>query len=224
MLLLLLDTSGSHGGAALASIAGDSASDIALLGEAEFEPRQASVQIIPAIAQLLEVNNRTLTDVDVLSAVTGPGSFTGLRVGLSTVKAMAEATGKPIVTVSRLAAMASTAADAELVHAVLEAGRGEFYYGAYRDCGETCVSESLEALHGLIEKLRRDCGSVVATELLAMSALAEFAPRQIPDAGATQALPLAVSAWRAHRFTDVAALDANYLGRINPDLAAKMIR
>jgi tRNA threonylcarbamoyladenosine biosynthesis protein TsaB len=221
MILLLVDTSGTHGGVVLADIESAPQASNTVLEQAEFGPRQASIQIIPAIARMLETSHRRLADVDVFGAVTGPGSFTGLRVGLSTVKAMAEATQKPIVAVSRLAAMASSATDAELVHAVLEAGRGEFYHGVYRAGGETRVSESLEALPALIEKLQRDRGLVVVSEPSALAALAEFDPLQIADAGAIQALPLAAAAWRARRFTDVAALDANYLGRINLNIATK---
>lgn len=224
MILLLVDTSGTHGGVLLAGIEDSSDGGNLVLAESEFEPRQVSIQIIPAIEHMLNANGRTMADVDAFGAVTGPGSFTGLRVGLSVVKAMAEATGKPIVAISRLAAMASSARGAGLVHAVLDAGRGEYYHGVYRDCDETCVSESLEGLPVLIEKLQREGGIVVASESSVLAALAQFAPRQISGGSAMQALSLAASAWRARRFTDNAALDANYLGRINPQIAAKIMK
>ena len=95
--------------------------------------------------------------------VAGPGSFTGLRVGLSAVKAMAEVTGKPILTLSRLAILASMAArlpsserGVGAVHVVLDAGRGEFYLGVYRDAGKTRVAESFETLAALEEKISQD--------------------------------------------------------------------
>ena len=65
--------------------------------------------------------------------VDGPGSFTGLRVGLSTVKALCEVLGKPLAAVSMLEALAITYGhEGEAVTAVLDAGRGEIYVGEFQ--------------------------------------------------------------------------------------------
>lgn len=227
MLALVIDTAGSTGGVLLAryDVAAETPGETEVLGASVLPPREFSTQLISAIAKLLRANQLALSAVDVFAVVSGPGSFTGLRVGLSAVKAMAEVTARPVIAVSRLAIMASMAEDSNgLVHAVLDAGRGEFYHGAYRDAGEECVTESLETLESLVATFTRAPGPVVASEpnvLAALSAVPGVAPRQIPYATVREALPLVLTAWQARRFTDVALLDANYLHRINPGIVPR---
>lgn len=74
-------------------------------------------------------------DLDAVAVGAGPGSFTGLRIGMATAKGIAFATGKPLWAVSSLAALAYSElarADSVPVVAVLDARRGEVYAGAYR--------------------------------------------------------------------------------------------
>jgi tRNA threonylcarbamoyladenosine biosynthesis protein TsaB len=215
MLLLVVDTAGTAGGVLLAYSQTEvpALENTRVLGTRILAPREFSREMIPAIADLLQASHSVLADVDGFAVVSGPGSFTGLRVGLSAVKAMAEATGKPIFALSRLAVLASMAPQAEVVHAVLDAGRGEFYHGIYRDGGSTCIAESLQTLLTLVDSLQTIRGKIVASEQPVLNALAEFAPTQVPEVSVQDALPLALAAWRARRFTDVALLDANYLRR-----------
>ena len=103
------------------------------------------------IAELLEKANLTKSQVDGLVVVDGPGSFTGLRVGLSTVKALCEALRKPLAAVSMLEALAVIYGhDGEVVTAVLDAGRGELYVGEYevRENWARLVQQSIEKLDG----------------------------------------------------------------------------
>lgn len=227
MLALVIDTAGSTGGVLLARHDGAAKKpgETEVLGENVLPPRQFSTQLISAIVELLQANQLALPELDVFAVVSGPGSFTGLRVGLSAVKAMAEVMATPVIAVSRLAIMASMAEGYDgLVHAVLDAGRGEFYHGAYRAAGEEYVAESLETLENLAAIFNRAPGLVVVSEpnvLAALSALPGVAPRQIPYATVQEALPLVITAWQARRFTDVALLDANYLHRIQPGIISK---
>ncbi len=224
MLVLIVDTAGQTGGVLLAQIesAPDGRNEVHQLDTRDLQSREFSVQLISAIADLLKKNHLTLAAVDVLAVVSGPGSFTGLRVGLSAVKALAEATSKPIVAVSRLAVMASMAHEAEVLHAVLDAGRGEYYHGLYRDAGWTCVAESLQTLESLSASVARAPGLVVASEVSVVRALAALAPRQIAPAGVREALPLALAAWKAGRVSDVVSLDANYLRRTDAEIISKI--
>ncbi len=93
-----------------------------------------SIWLLPAIDCALQESGLTFADIDVYVAASGPGSFTGVRVGLTTVKAWAEVTGKPIVGVSRLEALATQAALApgDFVAAFTNAQRKQIYGALYR--------------------------------------------------------------------------------------------
>jgi len=88
--------------------------------------------LIPAIQRVLAQGNITLGDVEVYAVTAGPGSFTGLRVGLTTVKALAEIYGREIAAVSRLEAIASEGGGGEWIAALVNGSRGEVYAGLYR--------------------------------------------------------------------------------------------
>jgi tRNA threonylcarbamoyladenosine biosynthesis protein TsaB len=235
MLLLAVDTAGATGSVLLAQ--GTSSDALLPLGAMDLAGRAYSVQIFPAISALLQQHHTTLADVDGFVVVRGPGSFTGLRVGLSAVKGLAEATGKPVIALSRLAVMASLQPQAPLVHAILDAGRGEFYHGIYRDVGWECVQESLETAETLRAAL---AASLTATEGVFLVAEAvEAAGLSGPPPGLLQGkllgqskisvvhvvavdiLPLAQRAWRQQCFADVALLDANYLRRSDAELFSR---
>jgi tRNA threonylcarbamoyl adenosine modification protein YeaZ len=93
-----------------------------------------SVWLLPAISRALQASGLAFPEIDVYVAASGPGSFTGVRVGLTTVKAWAEVTGKPIVGVSRLEALATQAASSpgEFVAAFTNAQRKQIFGALYR--------------------------------------------------------------------------------------------
>src|SRR5580704_8617129 len=96
-----------------------------------------SIWLLPAIGRALQASALTFADIDVYVAASGPGSFTGVRVGLTTVKAWAEVTGRPIVGVSRLEALATQAAPAaEFVASFTNAQRKQIFGALYRREGE----------------------------------------------------------------------------------------
>ncbi|MGH9616018.1 MAG: hypothetical protein ACRD28_04685, partial [Acidobacteriaceae bacterium] len=133
------------------------------------------------------------------------------------------ATGKPILLLSRLAILASIVAKRALgesanlsVHVVLDAGRGEFYHGIYRDAGENRIAESFATLDALAESIGEQPGEVVFSEPAVKIALASVAGamlREISPPAVQDALPLALAAWNAGEFHDPADVDANYLRR-----------
>ena len=88
--------------------------------------RRASEELLPALRRLLEAAGVAIADCDRIAVCAGPGSFTGVRVGLATAWGLSRAAGIPLEAVSTLEAIAETArGEAPRVLAVLDAGRGE---------------------------------------------------------------------------------------------------
>src|SRR5882757_3205256 len=126
MLLLAVDTSGKNGSLALVR-AHDKAFQVLEL--VPLAGRMYSAQLIPSLQEALTRQNLKKTEIDGFAVASGPGSFTGLRVGLSTVKALGEVLHKPIVAVSVLEAAARvTQVDGHVIVA-LDAGRKQAFVG-----------------------------------------------------------------------------------------------
>jgi tRNA threonylcarbamoyladenosine biosynthesis protein TsaB len=102
-------------------------------GEVRLDPVDShSTRLMPAIAFLLEGLGLVPGDVDGYAVAAGPGSFTGLRVGIGTVQGLALAGERPCAALSALDALAARAAGtAEWIVAVMEAHRGEVFGGVY---------------------------------------------------------------------------------------------
>lgn len=74
-----------------------------------------------------------ISEIDLFACVIGPGSFTGLRIGVSTLKGLMLATGKPAVGISSLAALAlNVGKSSKIICSVMDAGRGQVYTAFYR--------------------------------------------------------------------------------------------
>jgi tRNA threonylcarbamoyladenosine biosynthesis protein TsaB len=132
-LLLAVDTSGKQGSIALAECgAGESCAVICTVIEVvPLTGGAFSAELVPQIAALLEKHGRSKSDLEAFAVASGPGSFTGLRVGLAAIKALAEVLQKPIAAVSLLEAVACSGPARGRVFAVLDAGRGDVYIGDY---------------------------------------------------------------------------------------------
>ncbi|HEY6377456.1 MAG TPA: tRNA (adenosine(37)-N6)-threonylcarbamoyltransferase complex dimerization subunit type 1 TsaB [Edaphobacter sp.] len=214
MRFLLMDTCGSEGSVALA----DTESAQVVVATEVLPGRTSSERLVPAVRRLMESRGWVLRELVAVGVVHGPGSFTGVRVGLSAAKGLSEASGVPLVAVSRLALLAAGVSDREaVVHAVLDAGRGEFYYGEY--AGRRCVREAL---------LTRDeveaavvGGIVVVCEAKVAEALAGLSVRVVREPLAADALPFALEQVAAGEFDDAMTLDANYLRRSVAEIFAK---
>ena len=105
--------------------------------------------LIPLIARVLERAQLTFSEIDRIAVTTGPGSFTGLRVGISAARGIALATGKPAVGLSTLAAFAAPliAADDTLpVVAVIDARHDHVYLQVFGPGGRTIVAPRLVPL------------------------------------------------------------------------------
>ena len=139
MLLLVTDTSGKQGSVALARAREDDRDQNALelIEVAPLAGGAFSAQLVPQIAALLAKHDFTKTEIDAFIVVSGPGSFTGLRVGLAAIKALAEVLKKPIVPVSLLEVLALASHQQGKVAALLDAGRGDVYFGLYEIAGDS---------------------------------------------------------------------------------------
>lgn len=214
MRILLINTAGAEGSVALA----DTDLEQAVVASEILPGRTSSERLVPAVRRLLDERGWTLRELAAVVVVHGPGSFTGVRVGLSAAKGLSEAGGVPLVAVSRLALLAACF-DRERgpIQAVLDAGRGEFYFGEY--VGRRCV---LERLIGEQEMLGMIAGAtVVVCEVKVAEALAGLGVRMVAEPSAGDALPLALERIDARIFDDAAALDANYLRRTDAEIFAK---
>lgn len=101
-----------------------------------------SETLLPAIDQALRQLNLKIGDIDLFACTLGPGSFTGLRVGVSTLKGLLLATGKPAAGVSSLAALALNVTDnAALICSVMDAGRGQVYTACYNHNDKGSLNE-----------------------------------------------------------------------------------
>ena len=131
MRILALETSTLAGSAALLEggrIVGESLLDIALTH---------SERLMAMVARLLQDCGWEATDLEALAVSTGPGSFTGLRVGVATAKGLALALGLRVAPVPTLDALASNLPFADaLVGPLLDARKGEVYLALYRWTGD----------------------------------------------------------------------------------------
>ena len=106
-----------------------------------------SNSLLSDIAGTLEEAGLALQDVELLACASGPGSFTGLRIGVATLKALAATLGKPCVGVSTLAAVAHAAGPARVTVALLPAGRGELFSQMFSVSADGRVKELDAAAH-----------------------------------------------------------------------------
>ncbi len=136
MLLLAIDTSGKNGSLALARVS-EGHSEGEVLEVVPLAGGTFSAQLVPQITALLAQHEATKSDLGAFAVASGPGSFTGLRVGLAAIKALAEILQKPIAAVSLLEAIAWISSRQGRVLAALDAGRSEIYVGDYEVARKT---------------------------------------------------------------------------------------
>jgi tRNA threonylcarbamoyladenosine biosynthesis protein TsaB len=222
MLLLVTDTSGKHGSVALAR-AGGGSDDVELIEEVPLAGGTFSAQLVPQIAALLAKHGFSKAEIGAFIVVSGPGSFTGLRVGLAAIKALAEILQKPIVPVSLLEVVALAGQVQGKVLAVLDAGRGEVYSGEYEITGETARLER-EELISKDEFLSAGKNRVVITPEDALDALARgsgISSTLTVRPGATTIAALGWQKLQKGATTSPAELEANYIRRSDAEIFAK---
>ena len=94
-----------------------------------------SQKLMPMLSQMFEENNLSLKDINVLSCALGPGSFTGIRIGLATVKAFCDSQNIPIVGITSLESLAYNVSDNGLIFPIIDAKNENIYSAAFQ-CNE----------------------------------------------------------------------------------------
>jgi tRNA threonylcarbamoyladenosine biosynthesis protein TsaB len=215
-MLLALNTCGSSASVALGSINRDS--KVKPVASAELAARTYSSRLIPEIAALLENSCATMQDIEAIVVVNGPGSFTGIRVGLSTAKGLAEPAAIPLIAVSSLALLAGTTGLPHVL-AAIDAGRGEYYVGEYRNGGN--LGEVLLSAEETIAKAKQSgAGILVCDEggSSACAALSICGPVYVQPPGATEALRFALGRFLSQDFDNIETLEANYVRRSDAEV------
>jgi tRNA threonylcarbamoyladenosine biosynthesis protein TsaB len=222
MLILSIDTSGKSGGVTLAQGGEQS---FRVFESAGIAGGTFSAQLVPTVAGLLARHGFKARDLEGFAVASGPGSFTGLRVGLSAVKALAETLHRPLATVSVLEALASFVEAGGPVAAVMEAGRGELFVGIYfvqsNRQGVTCVDESLRSREELQEELQTDVHPTVITcdePVAQWAGNAGFVVHRAPRPDSERIAQLGLKKLLRGETVTPEALDANYLRRSDAEI------
>ena len=207
MLVLGLDTCGSTGFVALGRLSGGT---MQILSQVEIEGRTCAATLVSEIGGILARHDVPLSEVGCLVVVHGPGSFTGVRVGLSTAKGLSEGADIPVIAVSRLEVMTWKAGTS---NAALDAHRHEVFL---RIEGRELLAGAAE-LEGLSAPLKCVvCDPTSSAILAAAWPVSEL--QLVSDPCAADALSLAVPLINAREFSDIALLDGHYFRRSDAEI------
>jgi tRNA threonylcarbamoyladenosine biosynthesis protein TsaB len=212
-LMLSIDTCGPSGSVALGRLAGR---DLEIIGQTELAGRTYSATLISAIGELLAGNRVALRDLGGIVAVNGPGSFTGVRVGLSAVKGLAEGAQIPVVAISRLLVLSRKA---DVPSCALDAHRGEVFLRV-EEMGQS-ARELLASDRELAAIEPSPVRLAVCDDSAAALIGAAWPSTQLVRCGAplaSDALPLGESRLIAGFYEEVALLDGNYLRRSDAEI------
>jgi tRNA threonylcarbamoyladenosine biosynthesis protein TsaB len=205
MIVLAVDTATLQAGVALWR-------DGALVAERRRTVTTHSDALLAMIDEAFIEAGIAPADVDAIACGAGPGSFTGLRIGLATVKGLCFALGKPLVMISSLAALAARAPDGRVL-ATLDALKGEVYAGVYDVRGGVPTLDGAEAVlpPATLLPLLDGVGSVVGS---GAQKYRELAARLLDEeAGPRPADVARLAALRAARgdYDDLASATPTYI-------------
>jgi tRNA threonylcarbamoyladenosine biosynthesis protein TsaB len=215
--VLALDTTSEFGSLAVRA-GGETIADIGL-----HAPEGFAHLIFPAITNLLKDAGVSLEQVDCFAAASGPGSFTGVRVGVAAIKGLAEATGKRAVGVSNLRAMSSFG---NLAHraVVLDARRSEVFAAIYNEQLDIVVPEAVLKFSTWLENLRLPLYEFIwmsgapFRSALEGTRFADMPFIEVPRNLAAAVAYCAQLNGQNGKWLDPAALDANYVRRSDAEL------
>lgn len=215
--VLVMDTCGEGGYVAVVSTV-----DRAALSERHLQNRATQEQLLPAIREALTEAAVPLASLCSVAVVRGPGSFTGVRIGLAAAKGLCEAASLPLLTLSRLVVLAH-AVEPKPAWSWLQAGRGEVYAAQVHP--ESEAGPESPASEGVVWSLPEAIAAAGAGRIaVCEESLRNATPRCLwADASAFERAlrESAVIAAREERWSDVALSDALYLRVPDAELARK---
>ena len=212
MRILALDTTSAFGSIALVE-------DGAVIEEMPMHSTDGYSQtVFDSIRQLLDRHDWTIDSIGCFAAAAGPGSFTGVRVGLAAVKGLAEATGARAAAVSNLQALAACGT-AELRAVVTDARRGDVYGAVYDSRGAIVVPETVGPFQDWLNSLPPSVTELISTDFAPFRAVFDrkmHVSEQRSLAGAVGKV-----AASGLGLADPAAIDANYVRRSDAEMKWK---
>jgi tRNA threonylcarbamoyladenosine biosynthesis protein TsaB len=191
---------------------GDGAS-VEILGQTELEGRSYSTTLVAAIADLLAASGVKVKDLGALVAVSGPGSFTGVRIALAAVKGLAEPAQIPVVALSRLDILARKAGTA---CSALDAHRGEVFLRTDQPAKELLAGARELAAVDPVPARIAICDDAAAVVLRAAWPAVELV--RIAPPNAADALEQGAARVAAGEFADLALLDGHYVRRSDAEI------
>ena len=229
MLLLALDTCDTNGSVAVLR------DDTVLHDATHPSDEDYSCWLLPTVEEVLKKAHTGLKNLELFAVASGPGSFTGLRIGLTTVKAWAEVYRRPIAAISRLEALAAIASGhARYVAAVSDAHRGQVFGALYRSSGggalelvgDEMVIAPEKFLAWAVDTVGTDRIDWISTHPNCITTSALWpARRDLGEAIQHFSAPLAPAIGRLgyhrllqRRLTDGLSLDANYIRRSDAEI------
>jgi tRNA threonylcarbamoyladenosine biosynthesis protein TsaB len=229
MRFIVVDTADTRGSVAVFQ-------SVELLSvEAHSADQDYSGWLLPAVHRALANSSLSLAELEGYAVCSGPGSFTGLRVGLTTVKAWAEIYGKPVAAVSRLRALAVNDSPAQepFIAACIDARREQVFAALYARLGdgsEPLGEESVTSLPDFVAQVKEEAEGKPVRWVTPDPGMLESLPewpslaarghilQMAPPPFAQRLGFLAYRKFRQGQTVDALALDANYVRRSDAEL------
>lgn len=189
-----------------------------------------SKHLMDMIDTVIRLSGLSVSDLDGFAVTKGPGSFTGLRIGISSIKGLAAGSGKPVVSVSSLETLAMQSGQScRLICPILDARKGEVYFSRYRLCDGILKREIEEQVRPPIQAvwdLDEPClligdGAFFYKELISkqIGELANFAPPFDNMIRASTVAHISMVRFKSENTDDLGELVPSYIRKSDAELS-----